>query len=171
MRRDIKQNTRFSPYNQKREILWKKRTEQINSDEWLKEFAAASGKSGVQDAEEMIVCAKCARTNPPTRLKCFYCGAELEISETQSGFLKPNLRKLEIWEKGFNIIYQSKNENFDEAKLPEIAKMLKLETKILQKILDAQENCCRLRAPKLKKKRKSSAKTLGGIRTENNYFE
>ena len=54
--------------------------------------------------EEMISCAKCERTNPPNRLNCLYCGGELEIPEAQSKFLKPNLRKLENWEKGFNVV-------------------------------------------------------------------
>ena len=50
----------------------------------------------------MNVCGKCARTNPPTRLNCFYCGAELEISAEQAEFLNLSLRKLESWEKGIN---------------------------------------------------------------------
>ena len=94
----------------------------------------------------MIICAKCARKNPPTRLKCLYCGAELEISEAQSGLLKLSLRKLEIWEKGFNIIYKTKTPDFDETNLQEIAKMLKLEKESLQNIFDAKENMPIVRA-------------------------
>ena len=114
------------------------KTENV-SEEWLKNLPV-QGENPAFDAKEMIVCANCLRTNPPTRMKCFYCDAELEISEAQSGFLRPNLRKLELWEKGFNIIYQSKNEHFDETKLPEIAKMLKLEKENLQKLLDKQKS-------------------------------
>ncbi len=59
-----------------------KKTEQIHSDEWLKDIPLQM-ENPAFNPEEMILCAKCARTNPPTRLKCFYCGAELEISEAQ----------------------------------------------------------------------------------------
>lgn len=114
------------------------KTGQTDSDEWLKDLPLQT-ENPAFNAEEMIVCAKCARTNPPTRLKCFYCDAELEISEAQSGFLRPNLRKLEVWEKGFNLIFQNKNKDFDESKLPEIAKMLKLEKDFLQKMFNEQK--------------------------------
>lgn len=113
--------------------------EQTDLDEWLKDLPLQT-ENPAFNSEEMIVCKKCARTNPPTRLNCFYCDAELEISEAQSGFLRLNLRKLEIWEKGFNLIYQAKNENFDESNLPEIAKILKLEKDSLQKILNEQKS-------------------------------
>ncbi|CAN5426333.1 hypothetical protein BH20ACI1_BH20ACI1_08400 [soil metagenome] len=112
--------------------------EQTNTDEWLKDLPLQT-ENPAFNAEEMIACTKCARTNPPTRLKCFYCDAELDISEAQSGFLRPNLRKLEVWEKGFNLIFQNKNEDFDESKLPEIAKMLKLEKDFLQKMFNEQK--------------------------------
>ncbi len=75
-----------------------KKEEKTDADEWFKDLPLQT-ENPAFNAEEMIVCAKCARTNLPTRLKCFYCNAELEISEAQSGFLRPNLRKLEIWEK------------------------------------------------------------------------
>lgn len=116
-----------------------KKAEQTDSDEWLKDMPLQA-ENPAFNSEEMIVCSKCSRTNPPTRLKCFYCDAELEISEAQSGFLRPNLRKLEIWEKGFNLIYQNKNHDFDESKLPEIAKILKFEKDNLQKILNEQKS-------------------------------
>jgi hypothetical protein len=83
---------------------------------------------------DMVACAKCERTNPPTRLACFYCGAELEIGEAQRKFLKPISRKLEAWEKGFNLILSPGEQIFDEAKSAEIAKLLNLEREALQKI-------------------------------------
>jgi hypothetical protein len=115
-----------------------KKAEKIHSDEWLKDLPIQAENPAFKP-EEMIVCAKCERVNPPTRLKCFYCDAELEISETQSRFLKPNLRKLEIWEKGFNLIYQPKTQAADETKAAEIAKMLRLEKTGLQKMLKANK--------------------------------
>lgn len=89
--------------------------------------------------EEMILCASCSRTNPPTRLNCFYCGAELEINEAQSRNVRPQLRKLETWEKGFNLIYLPEKQSFDEKKSAEIANTLNLEREVLRKILEANE--------------------------------
>ncbi len=113
-----------------------KKVKKIHSDQWLKDLPIQAENPAFKP-EEMIVCVKCERKNPPTRLNCFYCGAELEISEMQSQYLKPNLRKLEIWEKEFNLIYQPKL--LDETKIAEIAKMLRLEKANLQKMLEANK--------------------------------
>ncbi len=111
-----------------------KKVEMIGSDEWLKDLPIQAENPAFK-AEEMISCKKCERTNPPTRRKCFYCNEELEISESQSRFLRPNVRKLEVWEKGFNLIYQPMIKELEETKIDEIAKMLKLENANLQKMI------------------------------------
>ena len=111
-----------------------KKADPIHSDGWLKDIPLTAENPAFA-AEEMISCAKCARTNPPTRLKCLYCGAELEFSAEQSNFIKLNLRKLDVWEKGFNLIYKSETPNFDERKMPEIADLLNLEPEKLKKLL------------------------------------
>lgn len=56
------------------------------------------------DAEEMIVCGGCSRTNPPNRLKCIYCGTALDIDPERAASIKQNLRKLELWESGYNVV-------------------------------------------------------------------
>ena len=89
-------------------------------------------------SDEMIACRECERKNPPTRLKCLYCGAELEFDETQSGFVKPVLRKLEVWEKGFNLIYLPNGSDLSEEQQTEIAKMTRLEKGVLRKISEAK---------------------------------
>jgi hypothetical protein len=89
--------------------------------------------------EELILCKNCARTNPPTRLKCFYCGAELELSAEQSAKIAPVLRKLENWENGFNLIFLPNGENVDAEAMAQIAKFLGLESEGLQKIFDANK--------------------------------
>lgn len=106
------------------------------TDEWLKDLPVQTENIGFQ-SEEMIRCKQCERTNPPTKLNCFYCGAELEISEAQRQFVRPNLRKLESWEKGFNVIILPASPTFDKTKLTEIARILKTEREILQKIIEA----------------------------------
>lgn len=87
-------------------------------------------------AEQMIGCKKCGRNNPPNRLKCFYCGGELEISAENAELIKPNLRKLENWEKGFNLIYRPQDSEL--AVVSEISKLIDLEKETVQKIIETK---------------------------------
>lgn len=90
-------------------------------------------------ADEMIACGKCKRANPPNRLKCLYCGAQLEFSDAQTGFIKPVLRKLEAWEKGFNLIFlPDESSKIDAEKLKEISRMTRIESEILQKLFESK---------------------------------
>lgn len=90
-------------------------------------------------SDEMIECEKCRRANPPNRLKCLYCGAELEFSDAQTGFIKPVLRKLEAWEKGFNLIFlPDEFSKIDAEKLREINRMTRIETETLQKLFESK---------------------------------
>lgn len=116
----------------------KKENEKKSFDELLKDLSLETENLGFAP-EEMIFCAKCNRTNAPTRAKCFYCGEELEMREEQSRFLKPVLRKLEHWEKGFNIIFLSKNRKLSEDESTEIARMLNLEKDDLQKTFEVNK--------------------------------
>lgn len=127
----------------------RKTMEEKNSDDWLKNLPLQSENIGFQ-AKEMIRCAKCQRANPPNRLKCLYCAAELEISEAQSQFLRPNLRKLESWEKGFNVIFNQLAAEFNEAKISEIARTLKIEKDVLRKIIESGKSLPVARAESLK---------------------
>lgn len=113
-----------------------KKPEKNHADGWLGDLPIQAENPAFKP-EEMILCRKCERKNPPNRLACFYCGEQLEFSEAQSGFIKPNLRKLDNWEKGFNLIYSPDSKKFDDAKLPEIAKILKCEKEFLQKMIAA----------------------------------
>jgi hypothetical protein len=112
--------------------------EKNQTEEWLKDLPVQAENPAFKP-EEMITCAKCERTNPPTRLNCFYCGAQLEISEAQSKNLKPNLRKLEIWEKGFNLILSPDGQDVDASKSAEIARLLNLEKDAAQKLFEAKK--------------------------------
>ncbi len=107
--------------------------ENNHPDEWLVDLPVQSENIAFKP-EDLIICPKCERMNPPNRLKCFYCGGELEISEAQSKFIKPNLRKLELWEKGYNVIFSVVSPIFDVANLLEASRILKLETEVLQNI-------------------------------------
>lgn len=92
-------------------------------------------------AADTIVCPKCGRRNAPTLLKCLYCGAKLELSDEQAANVKPRLRKIELWEKAFNLIYaESENKDFDEKTLSEISRMTRLEEDTLKRIFEAKKN-------------------------------
>ncbi len=112
-----------------------KKNEPIQPDQWLKDLPNEPAIEGFKP-EEMLLCEKCQRKSPPTRLKCFYCGAELKVSAEQSQYLKPSLRKLEAWEKGFNLIYLSKDESVD---LAQVAKLLNFERDEMQSFFAANK--------------------------------
>lgn len=104
------------------------------ANEWLKELTATNDLPAFK-SDEMLVCEKCERKTPPTRANCFYCGAFLPVSELQTEHFKLNTRKLESWEKGFNVVFVKQNENFNSLNLTEAAKFLSFENEDLQKIL------------------------------------
>jgi hypothetical protein len=85
--------------------------------------------------DEMIACGKCRRSNPPNRLKCFYCGSGLAVELERSDLVRPTLRKLEEWEKGFNLVLLS--ERAADADLRSIAGECGLELDVLKKIVDS----------------------------------
>lgn len=113
--------------------------QKINQDDRLKDLPVQTENIAFKP-EEMIVCEKCRRNNPPNRLKCFYCAAELNLSNEQAELVKPVLRKLEIWEKGFNLIIQPDSANFGELNTTEISKNIGFESEIVQKIIEAKKS-------------------------------
>jgi predicted CoA-binding protein len=115
-----------------------KRDDQIHTGDELKNLPVQTEDIAFKP-EEMIPCGKCARVNPPNRLKCFYCGATLEITAEQAANIKPTLRKLESWEKGYNLIYAPVSNIENEFDLTGTAKILNLEIEDLQKILQAKK--------------------------------
>ncbi|HEX8250159.1 MAG TPA: hypothetical protein VF599_18440 [Pyrinomonadaceae bacterium] len=115
-----------------------KKTEQIHADQWLKDVAAEPEIRNFKP-EEMISCPSCERKSPPTRLKCFYCGAPLPVSAAQSEFIKPQPRKMETWEKGFNLIILPNAHPCDDASLREVAAMTRLEKEDLRKLIETQK--------------------------------
>lgn len=58
-------------------------------------------------ADEMILCGKCAKTNPPNRLNCFYCGHGLELSEELAAGIRFAPSEIEDWEPGINLVVTS----------------------------------------------------------------
>lgn len=87
------------------------------------------------EPEEMLACSGCGRANPPNRLKCFYCAKELEVKAGNVARIKPDLRKLESWEKGFNLISLASHHP-NEIALAEAAKLLSHDTAEMKTIFD-----------------------------------
>lgn len=86
------------------------------------------------DPETLIACSGCGRMNPPNRIDCVYCGGPLALAVKHAAMVTPNLRKLELWERGFNLIVRAKTLNADPSS---IAKYLSLDPDDVLAILDA----------------------------------
>lgn len=82
-------------------------------------------------ADELVTCPKCARTNPPTRSDCFYCGAGLEVPEELARRARPSLRALEAWEPGFNIVVETATDPDSAA----VARLLKCEREFVDRVV------------------------------------
>lgn len=84
--------------------------------------------------EEMAVCSGCGKANPPNRSSCMYCAAQLEGIRADLGPIKLNLRRLEDWEKGFNVVL---NAPAGENASSEIAKLFGYSKDLLDRLLSA----------------------------------
>ncbi|HTH37992.1 MAG TPA: zinc ribbon domain-containing protein, partial [Pyrinomonadaceae bacterium] len=86
------------------------------------------------DLDELLTCPKCGKQNPPNRSSCLYCTARLEMPARYETAVRLNLRPLEGWENGFNIVYVPPAAKPDRAA---IARYLKYEPELLGEMLDA----------------------------------
>jgi hypothetical protein len=82
----------------------------------------------------MVGCGKCGRPNPPNRMRCFYCGKDLEIERLPVESIRPVLRKLEGWEKGYNVIFHPDGSIPGEEAVAKIAKTLSIDTEVIREI-------------------------------------
>jgi hypothetical protein len=110
-----------------------KNQEQLLTEEWLKDVSRELETRSFK-TEEMISCPKCARKSPPTRLTCVYCGADLPVTENHSEFIKPQSRRIEPWERAFNLIFLPNGKDYDEVKTGEVASLTQFEPSEIQKI-------------------------------------
>ena len=86
------------------------------------------------DPGAMLACAGCGRLNPPNRLACLYCSHATEVAEEFATQIKPNLRSLEPWEKGFNVIATGRSVDIDN--VSGAAKLLSTDEVSLRSILE-----------------------------------
>ncbi len=93
--------------------------------------------------DELVACESCARSNPPTRANCLYCGAALPVNEYTLSRRKPALRALEKWEHGYNNIHLPEAANpqakLSDAVIVELAGTLKLSPADLSAILSCPD--------------------------------
>lgn len=115
-----------------------KNDKNVDPAEWLNDLPVQNEIVAFR-SDEMLLCKKCGRKSPPNRAKCFYCAENFDRSEIQTDFVKPNLRKLESWENGFNLIYLSNRRELDETELREISSVLSLEKDFLNKLVEIKE--------------------------------
>jgi hypothetical protein len=105
---------------------------------WLKDFTDSQHESLQRFApEQMVECGVCRRPNAPTRLNCFYCGERLEISEKNEKLIRPVFRKLENWEKGFNVVCFSSSANeLSHSDLKAVSAFLGFQQNALRNLLE-----------------------------------
>lgn len=102
-------------------------------DGWLGDMPIQSENIAFR-ADEMIVCTKCSKSNPPNRASCLYCAAPIELPEERKLQAKLNLRPLESWEKGFNVVFMPSVEQPDAAG---ISRYLSIDPELLAQMLAA----------------------------------
>lgn len=87
-------------------------------------------------SDEMILCGKCRKPNPPNRASCLYCAAAIDGVAGDSSQLKLNRRKLENWENGFNVVFVPPAPDADVAAA---ARYLKIDHEIFSHMASATE--------------------------------
>lgn len=110
-------------------------------EQFLPEGGDAARRDEVRpfSPDEMVTCEECLRSNPPTRLNCFYCGAKLAPSETAARLQRrPTLRQPEKWEEGYNVIL-CEQAKMTEDLLRDVASLVRLEQAEARRILEATE--------------------------------
>lgn len=102
--------------------------------EWVAGVPVQSEKIGF-DADELVVCTSCSKRNPPNRTACLYCAAPIELPENRRSSAELNLRPLENWEKGFNIVFVPPARSPDTAG---ISRYLSIDPEALQHMLEVR---------------------------------
>lgn len=100
---------------------------------WLADMPIQSENIAFR-ADEMIACTKCGKANPPNRVSCLYCATPIELPEKRKHQAKLNLRPLENWEKGFNIVFVPP---VDRPDLASVSRYLSIDPEVLRQMLAA----------------------------------
>jgi hypothetical protein len=87
--------------------------------------------------DEMIGCGKCAKPNPPTRTNCLYCGNGLDNRTASSAETALNVRELEGWENGFNVVIVESSKADTKSAAAGLARLLTAESETFEEILSS----------------------------------
>ena len=85
--------------------------------------------------DQMIRCDECLRANPPTRINCLYCNAQLPLTESSARLRRPVLRRPEKHQLGYNTIVVPAADALAPEVIAEAAPLLKLKEHDLDRIL------------------------------------
>ena len=85
---------------------------------------------------EMVDCRSCGRANPPNRINCIYCAGELEVASSNTAAARFTSRKLEAWERAFNVILEKTPS--EEQHVRRAADLLDLETSVFAEITKSE---------------------------------
>ena len=77
------------------------------------------------------------KQNPPTRASCLYCGAPIDLPDERKLQAKLNLRPIENWEKGFNIVAIPPSKGAD---ITSVSRYLSIEPEVLTRMVAASES-------------------------------
>lgn len=110
--------------------------------------------------DELLTCKLCNRQNPPNRPQCIYCGEDLAIPVEAPSRIMPDLRRLEAWESGFNVILHEQISDIDTAR---VASLLSIEKDDLADIFHAGLGLplARVESEKVAEALRSSLQNLG----------
>lgn len=111
-------------------------------EEEFQSFEEGEGGRGASPrrftAAELVACEACLRANAPTRMSCLYCGAKLPLTEESAAHRRPELKRLEEWEQGFNVVLLSRGAPLPARDvLEEAAALLRLGAERLGEMLGA----------------------------------
>jgi hypothetical protein len=105
-------------------------------------FDELDGLTGVSEAvrpftaAQLVACGECLRANAPTRMSCLYCGAPLPATEQSEALRRPDLKKLEEWEQGFNVVTLPRSDGWLKPEAAgEAASLLRLDAGRLTQIV------------------------------------
>src|SRR5215203_6570597 len=100
--------------------------------EWLRNLPLRSEEIGFTP-EELVPCTACGRPNAPNRAVCLYCGT----TEDLSGTTRFDIRELESWESGFNVVVTGTGDADIDQAAGHLASLLSTERYVMTSVLTA----------------------------------
>jgi hypothetical protein len=96
------------------------------TDEPLSITTSEAAKPRAFAASELVPCAQCSRSNPPTRANCLYCGAPLALTEPKPFETAAAPVNETASDSLFHVVGLPRADNADDAALAEVAERVNL---------------------------------------------